>query len=614
MFSSHQQSAVGLDIGQSTVKAVAVARVKGGVRILQRRLFDCRQEGILDNAELNSHLPGWIADAGWRKKELVVSLPQYLVTSRITDFPVAKGQVLEDMVAVETRQLIGLSEESFVHDFCPLGSRPPERINPILIAICRTSVAALRAEPFIAAGLRLSEFGLPGVALASAYFHLYPELAQGDGLQLLVDIGAESTTLAIVERGYLLFAGSLLFGAHRYTQALAREQGIPEEEAEKRKRQSAVDPQNPGASLAIVTRALESELRTELEHWRTQQPPEVAARGFARVCLSGGGACLTGLDSYFVRSFGCETKIIGLPDENGANPDPHGLIALGLALQGAGAAAVHIALAPPEVRLRTRERRTFRQFLAALVLLYLTLGLGFLWRHNSLKDQRQKLTQRIEQLNQCSQLIPKLDDLVEETAIREKMLLPLVSTGNRARRYATAIDALAAAKGTDDFFIYLADNDTFRDAGAHAAESKEREERRPASGAGSGMSGMPMAGLPSLGSDIGISNLPPEFPTRIISSDVKPLHALVAVGATLLRSTEPYKPVREIVKKLNESPVFENVDLLAETELTGRADVFGAWAQALAPSRGKPRYKAFTLRVPYADVDVLPPTDAGKKK
>jgi hypothetical protein len=187
-----------------------------------------------------------------------------------------------------------------------------------------------------------------------------------------------------------------------------------------------------------------------------------------------------------------------------------------------------------------------------------------------------------------------------------------VATGNRARRFSAAMEALTAAKGANDFFIYLADSDTFRDNPSRAGETREREERRPADG--NTVAGLTMAGLPPLGTGIGIANLPPEFPLRVVSTDVKPLHALIAVGATLLQPTEPYKPVRDIVKKLNDSPVFDNVDLLPETELAGRADVFGQWVQALIPSRGKPRYKAFTLRMPYSDLDVLPPPDAGKKK
>ena len=116
--------------------------------------------------------------------------------------------------------------------------------------------------------------------------------------------------------------------------------------------------------------------------------------------------------------------------------------------------------------------------------------------------------------------------------------------------------------------------------------------------------GASIPALLPLGGDIGVPNMPAEFPNRVLSTDVQPLQALIVAGYTPLRYPEPYKPVREIVEQLDRNPLFANVDLLPENERVEREDIFQPWVQ-LFKDRADVRYKAFTLRVPFATQDVI---------
>ena len=64
MLSLNSQYALGLDIGQSTVKAVLLSQQGKRVRFVGKRILDCRAEGLLGAAELRAHLPGWLGAAG----------------------------------------------------------------------------------------------------------------------------------------------------------------------------------------------------------------------------------------------------------------------------------------------------------------------------------------------------------------------------------------------------------------------------------------------------------------------------------------------------------------------------------------------------------------------
>jgi hypothetical protein len=106
---------------------------------------------------------------------------------------------------------------------------------------------------------------------------------------------------------------------------------------------------------------------------------------------------------------------------------------------------------------------------------------------------------------------------------------------------------------------------------------------------------------------------------QIAVDKIQPLTVLVAAGFSPWREGEPYKPIREIVTKLNRGELpagklLENVDLLSDSELVGREDIFAAWHARFAALRDeepddgtrdeKWRFKAFAIQLPFAVPDV----------
>lgn len=601
-----RQCAVGLDLGQSTVKAVCLRRDgRRRARLHSVRVLDLRAEGILDVAELREQLPGWLTEGGAKGRELTLGLPQYLTTTQLTEFPPGSQQTLGEMVAYETQQLAGLSEERFVHGHQILRPTAEGRMR-VLIGTCRYSVAGERAETLAAAGIPVADFGIPGVALAAAYAALCPEAAATPGPQLLLDIGMECSTLVVLVGGEPLYIASLLCGGQRFTQALAKARGIDEESAEAEKLKGGAAAGAGAPAFAVATRALENEVRTALEHWQSQDPHAARNPSFARLSLCGGGAALPGLADALGRSFACPAEVIGVPLPGGGT-DPRALVAYGLALQGLGLASVAVSLAPEEVRWLAQRRRQLPYLAGAFVLLVLTLVVAGVWMHQRLTERARVLTADINELNRCHELIPRLEELNAEIALRERMLMPLVAKGNRARRFLDGLQTLAAARAANDWFVYMADSRSYRE-NARAAGGKENG--RAAATEGAALAPLPAAALKPLGGDIGVTDVPPEFPTRYLAGDTAPLTSLIVAGYTPLLGSEPYKPVRAIVEKLEKSDLFENVDLLPESERVEREDIFQPWVQLFQGS--DVRCKAFTLRVPYATLDVVPPSKDGR--
>jgi len=315
----------------------------------------------------------------------------------------------------------------------------------------------------------------------------------------------------------------------------------------------------------------------------------------------------------------CESGIVGVPipsdgdHEKAEERDPALMTAYGLALQGMAQAPAAISLAPVEIRWLNRRRQSVGYLAGAAVLAGILVAGGmFLW-YRGLKAEQAALTARLDELERCEALIPKLDDLTRNIAHREKMLLPFVDKGNRAYRFLGAIEELARVRGPHDWFTYLADTDSYE---AGKPKKKEKTPKKPASVG-------PMFGMMSPAE----SNSPPDaepgmpdpYPVKIILPHVHPLTTMVAAGYTRFIPTERLKAVKKIVEKLNgengRETLFKGVDILVESEKDARADIFLPWEKLFRriAVRGGERYQAFLLRLPFAQVDVLLPEKKGRK-
>ena len=609
--------AVGLDIGHANVKAVVVRPGRPG-KPLSSHCLDCRAEGLLDSPEsVLDAIPEWLGELGLRKREFAVAIPQYLATVQISDFPPAAKSNLGEMVEYETQQVAGLSEEGFIHDYAEMPSGLG-RQNPVVIGIAKNTVVDERAAEIEPGGINIQEFALSGIALANAYFSLYKKESRSSSPHLLLDIGYESSTLVVVAGRQILSVSSLLFGSQRYTQALARHLDCSEEEAEQTKREADLDADGEDGPLHRATRQLESEIREALDHWRSQETGDIGKRMFEEVCLSGGGARLNGLAQHFGRQYGCRARVIGPKGADG-NPNPQAIIAYGTALQGAGRAALPVSVTPPKVAYRADRRASFGALCAAAALFVAAAVIAGAWQYRSLRSSQEHLTERIEELRECADLIPKIERLIRLREHRERMVLPIVAKANRSHRILDALEALSEVRGEKDWFIYLADQKSYQtpDEGEDPeGKKKERDDRRrpPRPTGDASLLGFPIGAGASEGT---VSS--EEFPNIVPVDEVSTIDALVAAGFSEYVTTKPYKYVRRMVNRLNgeadgkntsHATLFDNVDLLPNPEIEPEKQLFYPWRKRIDEIKPvEDRFKPFFLKLPFARRPINLPQD-----
>ncbi|MFO7820867.1 MAG: pilus assembly protein PilM [Lentisphaeria bacterium] len=616
--------ALGLDIGQAAVKAVLVSRKGRTVTLEDSRILDLRAEGMIDEAELYRELRPWLEKQGWHHYEVTANIPQYVATTQVTDFPPGHGKNLDEMVNFETQQLAGLSEEAFLHDYHPIAPKFG-RHNPVLIGICRESVIEERADSLQDTGITISDFTISGTALTAAYFHLYPKATETDTPQLLLDIGAENTTAAIVAGGNLLYSASLMCGTDRYERLVAQQLGITAEQAAETRYRHPLNPVDKDSPTTAAAHIFKSEILNTVEQWRADEKPEIGRIQFSKACICGGGASIKGLDKYLGSLIDCPTEIIGVKNPQHDQLDPQLVIAYGLALQGMDASPIPISLAPPAIKRRVHHLRRF-PYLAAAIILFAAFTTLMGGRHYlDLQKRETELNILEKKLARSDKIIPKLEEINYKTTLFERILAPYAEKCNHASQLRRTINQLGKArrqvKSTkktggrrhimDSWVIYLADENTF-----HAGK-KDYPANSNNESASEARTGMTLTMAAASENDEKPSGDATSRTIDLTVNDIAPWKSFVAAIYAAQPPDHPLGKVRALTDALSASKVFQNsiddrVDIFQDKDTRGREDIFRPWLNSRISRRN---YRRAVIRLPLSkDLMVLNPPPEQKEE
>lgn len=590
-----KRQSLGLDLGSACFKSTVLGLQDGKPVVVRQHILSLRSQGILNEADLYATAADWLQRTECKGLPTAVGLPQFLTTTQLIDFPAGTGEAgLDEMVAFETRQLAGLSDEEFVHDYHVLPAGFGRR-NPVLIGVCRESVIRERMAALLQAGIAAPHLAMSGIAAVNGLLHLHPEAAGGQQPVLLVDIGQENSTAVILAAGQPLFVGSLLFGAERLLKAVMAREDLKEAAAEAHLATVDLMEESPRSALVQAARKLVAEIEDAVAHWRAQERQELNEIPLSGIWLCGGAARLNGLAAYLSDILHCPVRVFGPQDPQSGQPMPEMVVAFGLALQSLQTAPVAIDLTPADVRYRALRERRLGFLVAACVLLIVLLA-GVLLRSSlEARTELAAIRAKMVELEACERLIPRLEEARRGMDRYEAALVPLVQAGNRGRRLVEALDALATVCGEKDWLVYLGDEGSYR---ANAVPSDPRAPRpAPATLAPGAFPGGDQRPV------VGATVVAPEFPCRQLARQATGTPSLVAAGYTPHERDQRWEATREMIDKLRALGPYAKVDLLLEVERVDRTDIFEPWVQYLVAQPGR-LYNPFSLRLTLAIPDV----------
>ncbi len=447
---------IAVDHGTRRVKLLLAAAHGAGVRVLDQKIVDLQEEGLLTPEEIHRHLAELIQ--AWGDWPLALTLPAPLTFSQVLDLPAAGEADLPKIIAEQTDRLRGVSPSPLVYEAVPLEPHGAYQ-RPYYITLAREDDVNQHLHRVTDTVNEVRDVSPVAGALVAAYGAVNPV---GQNC-ILVDIGDTITVVAVVRRQRPVFASSFGSGVAGWIQEAARAAKCPSGEMETR---LGVQDLFTGAdALPALTAATEewlTELRKLLDNWQRANPNEPAPAKMP-ILVSGGALQLRGL-LEFLRTRG------GFPFQTWPAP-PHVRstwpISDFVVAYGTAVAAFHRppnppSLLPPPLRAhRRRLRKAARLNLVCSIGLFvvaLLIGLATWHKTTLLEGKRQLEQEALAALAQVEQLTIAGQD--RDRALEQYW--PLFDRQERTLDLLHTLRVVQQARVNHDFWcVLLADQDCY---------------------------------------------------------------------------------------------------------------------------------------------------------
>lgn len=406
----------GIDIGSSSVKAVKAEVVNGKLNLL-----DCMMVPIASSGDSTDPAFGSIESAKAALKTLIedkdlegvpvgISISGRNVLPRYFNLPPIDN--IHDLIPLEAKMQIPFPLEEVVWDYHVFG------VNQETL---ETDVAIFAVKRDVIDGILkvANELKLNVTVIQSSAFSVLNFGVMEYGMEkplVMLEGGSKNIDLVICDKA-TFWPRSLPINGSTFTRALQSKFQIPFDEAEKLK----INLKESGQSDRIFKviepslKELLGEFQRSIGHYRSQRKE----LNIDKIFLTGNALRIPGLDSYIATGMSKEALYINKPT-NIDIAESEGevilsseygsfAIAIGLAAQGLGVGFVKVNFVPKEVILHQKLKKKKIFLIGALILLGLTLAVGWV----DAKDRKKRFTDLTRLANEKAQFYNNLQSQYE---------------------------------------------------------------------------------------------------------------------------------------------------------------------------------------------------------
>lgn len=346
-----KNSAFGLDIGATSMKAVWLTQqsayyIVNACSTAATPARGMMSESALDQEEMSRAITHIVSEAKITTPYVNVALPENQVYTKVIDMPVLSDKELSSAIFWEAEQYIPVPLATITFDYKvlkrPVTPKEGEKMQVLLVGAPKRLIEKYQKI--------LSDAGLTIVAMEteilSAIRSLFYSPSENPNQPLptaiIINIGALTTSIAIVKSGITVFTYSIPIGGSSISRAIAIDFGFSITQAEEYKKAYGISEKMLEGKIGKASQPILMSILTEVkkalvfykEKYKETDP-------ITQVILSGGSAKLPGIDLFFAQNCGIETvianpwKVVGnqqLPPEI-VESAPDYSVAIGLAMK-----------------------------------------------------------------------------------------------------------------------------------------------------------------------------------------------------------------------------------------------------------------------------------------
>lgn len=351
IFKRGKKSMVGVDIGSSSVKAVELQGKGSDLQLLSLGFETLQSDSVVDGQiiELNAvsnAISSIFNEHKIKTTQVAAGVNGHSVIVKNIVLPQMSDGELQESFAWHAEEHIPFDISDVNLDYHVM-DRSADAIHVLMAACKRDKVANLK-QAIQLAGKQPAVVDVDAFALQNCYELNYdPQAGQ---IVALLNIGASTTNINILNGVRSVFTRDATFGGNQYTSLLQKELGLTFDQAESVKRgmplPEGAEMRDVGPILDTVSDILALEIQKTMDFYRaTVEDGESAVQ---KILVSGGGSKLSGLVDFLSRRFEVPVEMFDpfrkiKVDARGFDPDymreivPEMAIAVGLALRGVDA-------------------------------------------------------------------------------------------------------------------------------------------------------------------------------------------------------------------------------------------------------------------------------------
>ncbi|MBU1070823.1 type IV pilus assembly protein PilM [Patescibacteria group bacterium] len=304
----------GLDIGSSSIKILKlkgnknVEAVGMAVNPVGRSDLDLPVE---QKTKLVEAVKALIKESGVKSRNVVLSIPESLVFSRILKLPIMSTPELASAIKWELDQVVPFPPDEIEISWVVI-DKPKKKIGNEKMKVFVVAVPKKVSEVYVKF---LTLTGLEPERIENEILSLARGLSgftADKGVSLILDVGASFTKMVVVEKEQIYLSHVVPLAGMAMTRMIAETFKIPVNQAEEYKRVYGVDKSQVEGKIYNTLVGLMDSLAVEIKKVMANFSNTEKDKRIERIVLVGGGAFLKGFTGVLVEKTGLDV-VMGDP-------------------------------------------------------------------------------------------------------------------------------------------------------------------------------------------------------------------------------------------------------------------------------------------------------------
>ena len=303
-------SFLGIDIGQSSVKIVSINKENG-----EKLVLESIGEGRIQLTENNQNdsekkwvefgklIKTIIADNKIKNRNVVASLPENEVISRLVQLPPLKDSEIMDALRFEAETFVPYPLDEVSLDYEIIEKDEIGRLSVFVIA-AKNELINSYIKLFKGLGLEMVALESPAIA----FRRVARNNATIDRLVML-NIGEKYSDIFNINKGNVYFSRSLPVGGESLTRAISLGLGLDLASAEEYKKAYGIKEDELEGKIRLATMPVFNSITDEVRKAIALFVEDNGGKSVQLLVLSGGGANLPGMAEELTRVLGVEVQI-----------------------------------------------------------------------------------------------------------------------------------------------------------------------------------------------------------------------------------------------------------------------------------------------------------------